>query len=314
VGHHHHHHTATGWILRASLIVTLAFTAFEVYEGIHAGSLALLSDAGHNFTDAIALLLAAIGLYFQGKPADQIKTFGYQRAGVIAAFVNAVTLIVISFYIFWEAATRLMHPRAVDDKTMFWVAVLALAMNGGIMLALNRSQKGDLNVRAAFIHMLGDAIGAGAIILGAVAIRYTGWTYIDPILSIALGGLIVYTAWDIVRESLNILLEGLPQGIALEKVTKAMEAVPGVLDVHDLHIWTLGSNTHALCSHVLIDDMPHSESETILKQLAEVCCALGIHHTTIQFEHVPCVMSDNGCKMGTDHVHDHQHDHEHHHH
>jgi len=315
---HHHHHTATGKILYASLVVTLAFTAFEAVEGFRAGSLALLSDAGHNFTDAIALLLAAIGVYFQGKPADQIKTFGYQRAGVIAAFVNAVTLIVISLYIFWEAISRLMHPQAVDDTTMFWVAVLALVMNGGIMLALNRSQKGDLNVRAAFVHMLGDAIGAGAIILGAVAIRYTGWTYIDPILSLALGGLIVYTAWDIVRESLNILLEGLPQGIEFDKVTKAMAAVPGVLDVHDLHIWTLGSSTHALCSHVLIEDMPHSESETILKRLAEVCCTMGIHHTTIQFEHVPCVMSDNGCKMGADHVHehvhDHSHDHGHHHH
>jgi cobalt-zinc-cadmium efflux system protein len=311
---HHHHHTATGRILYVSLFVTLAFTAFEVYEGMRAGSLALLSDAGHNFTDAIALLLAAIGLYFQGKPADQIKTFGYQRAGVVTAFVNAVTLIVISLYIFWEAITRLMHPRAVDDKTMFWVAALALVMNGGIMLALNRSQKGDLNVRAAFVHMLGDAIGAGAIILGALAIRFTGWTYIDPILSIALGGLIIYTAWDIVRESLNILLEGLPQGIELEKVTKAMVAVSGVLDVHDLHIWTLGSNMHALCTHVLIEDMPHSESEAILKQLAEVCCALGIHHTTIQFEHVPCVMSDNGCRMGADHVHEHQHEHGHHHH
>ena len=314
MGHHHHHHTttATGWNLWASLVVTLGFTAFEVYAGLRAGSLALLSDAGHNFTDAIALLLAAIGLYFQTRPADQIKTFGYQRAGVIAAFINAVTLIVISLYIFFEAVTRLLHPQAVDDKLMFWVALLALVVNGGIMLALNSGRKGDLNVRAAFVHMLGDAIGAGAIILGAIAIRYTGWTYIDPILSIALGCLIVYTAWDIVHESLNILLEGLPRGIELERVTKAMTAVPGVLDVHDLHIWTLGSNTHALCSHVLIDDMPHSESEAILKKLAEVCCGLGIHHTTIQFEHVPCVMSDNGCKMGADHIHAHEHDHDHH--
>jgi len=321
VGHHHHHHTttATGWILWASLVVTLSFTAFEVYAGLRAGSLALLSDAGHNFTDAVALLLAAIGLYFQTRPADHTKTFGYQRAGVIAAFINAVTLIVISLYIFWEAVTRLMHPQPVDDKLMFWVALLALVVNGSIMLALNRGQKGDLNVRAAFVHMMGDAIGAGAIILGAIAIRYTGWTYIDPILSIALGCLIVYTAWDIVNESLNILLEGLPRGIELGGVTKAMAAVPGVLDVHDLHIWTLGSNQHALSSHVLIDDMPHSESEAILKKLAEVCCGLGIHHTTIQFEHVPCVMSDNGCKMGADHVHehdhhDHDHAHGHHHH
>ena len=308
---HHHHHTATGSILWASLLITLGFTAFEVFAGLRAGSLALLSDAGHNFTDAIALLLAAIGLYFQSRPADRVKTFGYQRAGVVAAFVNAVTLIVISIYIFWEAVTRLLHPQPVDDKLMFWVAVAALVVNSVIMLALNRSQKGDLNVRAAFVHMLGDAIGAAAIIVGAVAIRYTGWTYIDPILSLALGCLIIYTAWDIAHESLNILLEGLPRGIELEKVTKAMGDVPGVLDVHDLHIWTLGSNAHALCSHVLIDDMPHSASEAILKKLAEVCCGLGIHHTTIQFEHVPCVMSDNGCKMGADHVHAHDHAHDH---
>ena len=154
MGHHHHHHTtsATGWILWASLVVTLGFTAFEVYAGLHAGSLALLSDAGHNFTDAIALLLAAIGLYFQSRPADQVKTFGYQRAGVIAAFINAVTLIVISLYIFWEAISRLLHPQAVDDKLMFWVALLALVVNGGIMLALNRGRKGDLMcARRSFI-------------------------------------------------------------------------------------------------------------------------------------------------------------------
>jgi cobalt-zinc-cadmium efflux system protein len=311
VGHHHHHQTKTGWILQASLVVTLAFTAFEVYSGIRAGSLALLSDAGHNFTDAIALLLAAIGVYFQGKPADRVKTFGYERAGVVAAFVNAATLILISLYIFWEAIARLLHPQPVDDKTMLWVAALALAMNGAIMLALNSGKKGDLNVRAAFIHMMGDAIGAGAIILGAIAIRYTGWTYIDPLLSLALGALIVYTAWDIAHESLNILLEGSPRGIEPEKVTMAMSAVEGVLDVHDLHIWTLGSDKHALCSHVLIEDMQHSASEAILKRINDVCCALGIHHTTIQFEHVPCVMSDTGCKMGADHVHD-EHDHAHH--
>jgi cobalt-zinc-cadmium efflux system protein len=314
VGRHHHHQTATGWILQASLVVTLAFTAFEVYSGIRAGSLALLSDAGHNFTDAIALLLAAIGVYFQGKPADHVKTFGYERAGVVAAFVNAATLIIISLFIFWEAIVRLLHPQAVDDRTMLWVAALALVMNGAIMLALNRGQKGDLNVRAAFIHMMGDAIGAGAIILGAIAIRYTGWTYIDPLLSLALGALIIYTAWDIAHESLNILLEGSPRGIEPGKVTKAMAAVEGVLDVHDLHIWTLGSNKHALSSHVLIDDMPHSASEVILKRLSEVCCSLGIHHTTIQFEHVPCVMSDSGCQMGADHVHEHAHDHDHGHH
>jgi cobalt-zinc-cadmium efflux system protein len=279
------------------LFATLAFTALEVYAGLRSHSLALLSDAGHNFTDALALLLAAVGLYLQGKPADQSKTYGYQRAGVITAFLNAATLIVISLIIFGEAISRMVRPQPVDDRIMLWVAAAALVLNGAIMLALHRGQKGDLNVRAAFVHMLGDAVGAAAIIVGAIVIRYTGWTYIDPVLSIALGGLIIYTAWDITRESLNILLEGLPRGLELKKVTEAMGQIDGVLDVHDLHIWSLGSSTHALSSHVLIEDMPPSSSEGILKRINEVLCGFGIHHTTIQFEHVPCVLSDGGCQM-----------------
>lgn len=311
MSHHHHHAPGTGWILRVSLVATLAFTAFEVFAGFRSGSLALLSDAGHNFTDALALLLAAVGLYLQGKPADHSKTYGYQRAGVITAFLNAATLILISLIIFWEAVSRILRPQRVDDSIMLWVAVAALVLNGAIMMALHRGQKGDINIRAAFIHMLGDAIGAGAIILGAIAIHYSGWTYIDPALSIALGVLIVYTAWDIIRESLNILLEGLPRGLELKKVTTAMGGVEGVLDVHDLHIWSLGSSTHALSCHALIEDMPPSESERILKCINEVVASFGIHHTTIQFEHVPCVLSDNGCHMaaGQGSAQDHSHQH-----
>jgi cobalt-zinc-cadmium efflux system protein len=282
------------------------FTAVEVYAGFRSGSLALLSDAGHNFTDALALLLAAVCLYLQEKPANQVKTYGYQRAGVIAAFLNASTLIVISIFIFWEAGSRIIRPQQVNERIMIWVAAAALILNGAIMLALHRGRKGDLNIRAAFIHMLGDALGAIAIIAGAVVMRFTGWSYIDPALSIALGLLIIYTAWDIIRESLNILLEGLPRGLELTNVTAAMGGIKGVLDVHDLHIWSLGSSTHALSSHVLIEDMPPSSSETILKRINEVLCGFNIHHTTIQFEHVPCVLSDNGCKMtAADHAHDH---------
>jgi cobalt-zinc-cadmium efflux system protein len=312
LGHHHHNHAhGTGWILRLSVIATLAFTALEVYAGFRSGSLALLSDAGHNFTDALALLLAAVGLYLQERPANQVKTYGYQRAGVIAAFLNASTLIVISGFIFWEAVSRIMQPKAVNERVMIWVAAAALILNAAIMLALHRGQKGDLNIRAAFIHMLGDALGAVAIIAGAVAIQFTGWTYIDPVLSIALGVLIIYTAWDIIRESLNIRLEGLPRGLELTRVTEAMARIEGVLDVHDLHIWSLGSSTHALSSHVLIEDMPPSASERILTRINEVLCGFNIHHTTIQFEHVPCVLSDNGCKMTVDNTQRHDPSHRH---
>ena len=315
MGHHHHHHQVkTGWILQVSLAATLLFTGFEVFAGLRAHSLALLSDAGHNFTDALALLLAAIGLYLQGKPANQVKTYGYQRAGVIAAFLNATTLVVIAIVIFWEAVTRILHPEPINDRLMLWVAAAALALNASIVLALNSGRKGDINIRAAVIHMAGDAVGALAIIAGALAIRYTGLTYIDPLLSIALGLFIIFTAWDIIRESLNILLEGLPRGIQLKDVTSAMTGVEGVVDVHDLHIWSLGSSTHALSSHVLIEDMPPSASYVILKRINDVLCDFGIHHSTIQFEHVPCVVSEDGCKMtASSHEHGHQHDHAHNH-
>jgi cobalt-zinc-cadmium efflux system protein len=297
LAHHHHHAHRTGWVLWASLVATLGFTAVETIAGLRSGSLSLLSDAGHNFTDALALLLAAIGAYLQSKPADNTKTFGYQRAGVIAAFLNAATLFVIALVIFWEAVGRLMHPEKVDEAVMIWVAAAALVLNGVIMLGLHSGQKGDINVRAAFIHMMGDAVGALAIVAGGFIIRYTGWTYIDPILSIALGGLIIYTAWDIIRESLNILLEGLPRGMELGRVTESMSEIEGVLDVHDLHIWSLGSSSHALSSHVLIEDMPPSSSDRILKRINDVVRSFGIQHTTIQFEHLPCIVSDQGCKM-----------------
>ncbi|HEX4167046.1 MAG TPA: cation diffusion facilitator family transporter [Bryobacteraceae bacterium] len=304
--HTHSHGSGKGWVLNLSLVATLAFTAFEVFAGLRAHSLSLLSDAGHNFTDALALLLAAVGVYLQSKPADQTKTYGYGRAGVIAAFLNATTLVVISLVIFWEAIQRLLHPEPLNDRIMMWVALAALLLNGAIVVALNSGRKGDINIRAAVIHMAGDAVGAIAIVIGALAIRYTGLTYIDPILSIVLGIFIIYTAWDIIRESLNILLEGLPRGMELKNVTGAMSGIDGVIDVHDCHIWSVGSNLHALSSHVLIDDMPPSSSEHILRQIREVVRGFGIQHTTIQFEHVPCVLSvESQCCVSTEASHSH---------
>jgi cobalt-zinc-cadmium efflux system protein len=300
---HTHHVPSTGWILYASTAITLGFTALEAAMGLQSHSLALLSDAGHNFTDALALVLAAFGYYMQSKPADSVKTYGYQRAGVIAAFLNASTLILISIGITWEAISRLIKPDIPDDRTMMWVAALGLLVNAAIVAALHRGHQHDLNIRAAVVHMAGDAIGAIAIILGAMVIHYTGFSYVDPVLSVVLAIFIVYTAWDIAGESLNILLEGLPRGLELPQITEAIGNIEGVLDVHDLHVWSLGSKTHALSSHVLIEDMPPSASERILKRINEALCELGIHHSTIQFEHVPCVLSDSGCHMVADHRH-----------
>lgn len=280
-----------------SLALTAGFVVFELAAGIQAHSLALISDAGHNFTDALALGLAAFGYYLQSKPADDVKTYGYQRAGVLAAFVNALTLIVLAGYIFWESYQRLLRPEQVHETTMMVVAGAGLLVNSAIMFGLGRD-KDDLNIRAAWIHMLGDALGSVAIIIGAVVIRYTGWLRVDPVLSIIIGGLVVWTAWDIIKESLNILLEGLPSGVRLRDVTAAMRTAEGVIDVHDLHIWTLGSNVHALSCHVVIDDQPPSSSEAILRRVNDVLCErFGIHHTTIQFEHTRCSLAESGCSL-----------------
>lgn len=293
---HHHHHHGTGKFLKWSAAATAAFVVIELVAGLRSGSMALLSDAGHNFSDALALILATFGYYLQFKPADDVKTFGYHRAGVLAAFVNALTLVVIALAIFYEAAQRIMHPVPVQSGVMLVIAALALILNGAIMFGLSRD-KNDLNVRAAFIHMLGDAVGAVGIIIGALVIRWTGWQQIDPILSILIGAMIIWSAWDIIHESLNVLLEGLPKGLKLGSVTESMSEVEGVLDVHDLHIWSLGSSAHALSCHVLIDDMPPSSSESIRKRINDVLCNYHIHHTTIQFEHARCALSDMPCQI-----------------
>jgi cobalt-zinc-cadmium efflux system protein len=291
---HSHSHAGTGRALIASLLLTLGFVAFEAVAGFRASSLALLSDAGHNFADAFALLLAAFGFYLQSRPANAVKTYGYQRAGVLAAFVNAVSLVVLALFLFYESYERLRNPQPVVESTMIVVAAIGLVMNLFIVWRLG-GHGHDMNIRAAWIHMLGDAMSCVAIIAGAVVIHYTGWQKIDSVLSILIGLMIVWSGWGIIQDSLNILLEGLPKGLALEEVTGGMRGVEGVIDVHDLHIWSLGSQAHALSCHVLIDDVPPSTSEGILRSIKQVLCdRFSINHSTIQFEHVrcedPCVM------------------------
>jgi cobalt-zinc-cadmium efflux system protein len=289
-------------------VATFAFMGLEVFAGIRAHSLALVSDAGHNFTDALALLLAWFGFYLQSRPADEVKTYGYHRAGVLTAFVNALTLVALSVWIFWESWQRLAHPAPVHETVMMLVAAGGLALNGGVMLGLRTARQHDINVRSAFVHMLGDLLGSVAIIAGALAIRLTGWNQIDPLLSILIGALIVWTAWDIIKESLNILLEGLPRGLQLQSVIVAMGRVEGVLDVHDLHIWCLGSSTRALSCHVLIDDVPPSASNGILARINNVLeHEFQIHHSTIQFEHVGCAVSESGCVIPAEEHHHHGH-------
>jgi cobalt-zinc-cadmium efflux system protein len=294
--HHHQHHAATGRRLQLSLLATVAFIVVEFAAGLKAHSLALLSDAGHNFTDALALLLAWFAFYIESKPPDQTKTYGYQRAGVLAAFVNALALVLLAGFIFFESYHRLNRPERVAENIMIWVAATGLVVNVGVMLALHSASRHDINIRSAFVHMVGDAVSSAGIIVGGFVIAWTRYYWIDPVLSVLIGVMILWTAWDIIKESLNILLEGLPRDMRLETVIGAVRQIPGVIDVHDVHIWSLASHSHALSCHVMIEDLPPSASESILRSVKGLLAEqFHITHTTIQFEHALCEISGTGC-------------------
>ena len=304
--HGHAHTQVKGPVLWLSLAGTIVFIVVEAFAGVQASSLALLSDAGHNFADAFAIGLAIVAVYFAKLPADEQKTFGYQRAGVLAAFVNALALLFLAAWLMWESIDRFRHPQAVAENAMIVVAFLGLLLNGAIMLGLRHAKDHDLNIRAAFLHMLGDALGSAAIMIGAIAIHFTGWLWIDPALSMLIAGLIVWSGWAIVRDSLNVLLEGVPKGLDTKRIATSIKEIDGVLDVHDIHIWTLGAQAHALSAHVLIEDMPPSESSVILKRVNQMLCdRFKLHHATVQFEHVNCHVQVQGCTLQITHPHVH---------
>jgi cobalt-zinc-cadmium efflux system protein len=313
-GHGHSH--GTGRVLRISLAVTVLYVVLLVVAGIRAHSLALLSEAGHNFSDFLALLLSLAAVFLEGRPPSATKTYGYRRAGVLAALVNSLSLVAVSFFIFYEAFRRLQHPEQVRAGVMIWVAAAGVAMNGAIALLLWRSGRDvgvDVNVRSALLHELGDTLSTAAVIVGGFAILWTGQYWIDAALSFGIGALILWSSFGIVRETLNILLEGTPRGMSLEAVESAMREIAGVSDVHDLHLWSIGSENHALSAHVKIADMATSESDTILREINEkLGHGFGIHHTTIQLEHVVCETA-HSCVIAVpeeEHEHDHsRHDH-----
>jgi cobalt-zinc-cadmium efflux system protein len=304
-------------VLQVSMGLTFAYVVATFFFGLRAHSLALISEAGHNVSDLLAIVLSFVAVYFQARPATDQKTFGYQRAGVLAAFVNAVTLVVLSAWIAIEALHRLAAPVAVQPRLMMYVAAAGVLMNGTVATLLWRFS-GDVNIRSVFLHMLGDTLSTTAVIVGGAAILFTGMTWIDPILSIIIAGMILWSSIGIIRETLNILLEGTPRNLQLGQVREAMQSVNGVIDVHDLHVWSLGSQSHALASHVTIPEMHMSECGAILAGInSTLRDRFKITHTTIQFEITGCETT-NGCSappeleaVGSHDHHHHGHDHSH---
>ncbi|MBI4166134.1 MAG: cation transporter [Acidobacteria bacterium] len=272
-------------VVRIALIATIALVATEFIAGAFSGSLSLVSDGWHNLTDVPTLVLSWIALYLERRPPDPKKTFGYQRAGVLSAFVNGLLLVVVALYICYEGYERIIVPRPVGTRAMIVVGLIALVVNGGISFGLMPGRN-DLNLRAVFLHNLGDALSNLGIIAGGWLIEKTGHTFIDPLIAFLIAGMILWSAIGVITESANILLESTPKGIHVDRVAGAMLSVPGVREVHDVHIWSLGSRSHALACHIQILDMTTSESERIAHRVREVLATeFGIHHTTIQFEH-----------------------------
>jgi cobalt-zinc-cadmium efflux system protein len=308
--HMHSHGTGerTSKVLRVSLVVTLGYIVLLVVAGIRAHSLALLSEAGHNLSDFVALLLSLVAVYLESRPPSATKTYGWHRAGVLAALVNAGSLVVVSLLIFYEAFRRLQNPEHVQAGLMIWVAAAGVVMNGVIALLLYRSGR-DVNIRSALLHEIGDTVSTAAVIVGGWVILATGQYWIDSALSFGIGALILWSGFGICRETLNILLEGTPRGIQLDRVEAAMRAVEGVNDVHDLHVWNIGSETRALSCHISIEDIPPSVSERILRDVKQrLHEEFRIDHTTIQFENVICEVA-HGCVIPVSEEEHHGHSH-----
>ena len=292
---HDHTHGLAKQTLRLAFFLTMLILAAELIGGIFANSLALLSDAGHVVTDIFALGLAWFAIAQAERPANARKTFGYHRVGILAAFINAVTLIVIALVILLEAIQRFQHPEPVQPLIMFLSAGIGIAVNLFIGFGLHK-ESDNLNVRAATLHVFGDVGASVAVIVAGIIILLTGWTIADPILSVGIAALIGAGAWRILREAIDILMESVPKDISMSNLVDDMVNVDGVQEVHDLHVWGITNNMYALSCHALIKDLPPSNSASILQSLnAMLSEKYRITHTTIQFE---CdAQQGNCCEM-----------------
>jgi len=276
----------------------------ELAGGLLSHSLALLSDAGHVLTDVFALGLAWFAIEQSKRPADQRRSYGYQRVGILAALLNAVALIVIVLAIGFEAVRRLMAPEPVQGGTVIATALVAIAINVFVLLTL-RAEVNNLNLRAALLHVTGDVAASAAVVIAGGVILLTGWLYIDPLLSLAIAALIAYGAWGIVRETVNLLMEGTPPDINMAEVSSEISGTDLVTGVHDLHVWALSSEDVALSCHIVIADTSLADAEHVVRDVeGRLCERFDIGHSTIQVESChPCGEIHHGAN---DHNHPHK--------
>jgi cobalt-zinc-cadmium efflux system protein len=287
--HCHDHRAGSLAGLRWTLLITAVYMVVEFAGGFWSGSLALVSDAGHMLTDVLAIGLSLLAIKFASTPANGKKTYGFYRLEILAALANGVTLILLSGYIFYEAWQRFRAPAEIKSTMMIAVALAGLAVNIAGFLILRASSKHNLNVRGAFLHIVGDLLSSVAVVIGGLVIRFTGWTKVDPILSVLIALVILKGAYDLIRESADILLEAAPTGIEAVQVEAALAGIKGVRAVHHLHLWSISSGIHSLSAHVQIDDQLTSDSDKLLHEIDELLQdRFGIIHGTIQFECETC--------------------------
>ncbi|MES2785742.1 MAG: cation diffusion facilitator family transporter [Pseudomonadota bacterium] len=279
------------WI---ALGLTTAFMLAEVAAGVITGSLALISDAAHMFTDTAALGIALAAIRVAKRPADASRTYGYFRFEILAAAFNALLLFGVAIYILVEAYGRFRSPPEIQTGAMIWVAAFGLAVNLISMRLLSAGKDASLNMKGAYLEVWSDMLGSIGVILGAIAIRFTGWSWIDPLIAVAIGLWVLPRTWTLLRESLNILLEGAPAGIDVSAVAKEIGTTPGVREAHDLHVWALTTGKSSLTAHVVHEQAanPQELTERLKGMLAE---RFEIFHTTLQMELVPCAHSADGC-------------------
>ena len=310
---HTHSHTHIGDLtqqttkrLTLSLVLTAAFVIVEIVAGVFGNSLALLTDAAHNFTDVIALGLSWYALRIAMKPAHAGKTFGYHRVGILVALINSTTLILIAFGIFFEAYHRFLTPPEVDSTILIGVGAVAFIINLVTALMVKEGSEHDLNMRSAFLHLMGDVMSTLGAVIAGIIIAFTKWNWLDPLVSVLIGAFILYNAWGILKQTIHILLESTPENINVDSMVLDLQNINGVLGVHDLHVWSISENLRMLSAHVVIGDTTIGEGVSIQQSINELLAHnYNIHHATLQMECEGCTSKDLFCQITEAHQHAH---------
>ncbi|MCZ7627330.1 MAG: cation diffusion facilitator family transporter [Candidatus Methylomirabilis sp.] len=294
----HDHGVSVGRRLQIGIVLNLLFAGAELVAGLTAQSLALIGDAWHNFSDVIGLAISWIALRQVERPANERKTFGYHRASILAALANGLALIGVTLWLFYAAIQRLGSPIAPEAPIMMAVAGIGCLINVGVALSLRRGTR-DLNIRSAFLHLMSDGfVSLGVVVAGGI-IQFGGWGLIDPLLSVAIGLLVLVGCWDIVAETVNVLMEGVPRGVQMDRLLRAVRSFPEVKDVHDLHVWSLSSHVYAMSCHLQVADLQGSYGDRLLDRINQMLKErFGIAHTTFQIEADACTL-EQACALNS---------------